>query len=274
MVLLHIHMEQANTSKRKKNKAWGVVSAIFMTLLFCFSIFMLAYRLSGNAIYFGNVRYDWVKSDSMSQKHPAHIDFLKDYDNQLQKYDLTVSERITEETELKVGDIVMYKTNNRNYITHRIYDIKRNTVDTYYGIRGDANLDSDGWFLKSSLEARVIKIVPKGGYVFGYVTGFWGISMMIGIVMVYLIYEIVIEINNKKKEKLQIVENNNQTLPTNNENIVEEEEIKSKVISQNVAIDSPDIVINVDLYKKGLKIVVLPNTNKDKQENAKEEKKN
>ena len=68
---------------------------------------------------------------------------------------------VTEETELKVGDIVSYKANwNENLVSHRIIEINEDEDGTYYILKGDNNSTQDpNKVRKEQIQYKLIAII-------------------------------------------------------------------------------------------------------------------
>lgn len=100
--------------------------AFYLALVSIYSvtIFSLINRFNNETIYLGNTRVDIVLTDSMSERNEKHADFLEGT-TQIQPFDMVVSKKINEDTELNVKDCVLFKNpklNNR-LVVHRIINI-------------------------------------------------------------------------------------------------------------------------------------------------------
>lgn len=105
------------------NKVLDIISTILVILLFFFGATCLIFSFTGNTIYLFGTRYDVCLTDSMSSKNEKYLDFLENYENQIQPFDLVISKKINEKEELNVGDIVLYKNPYIGTDCHRIVDI-------------------------------------------------------------------------------------------------------------------------------------------------------
>ena len=111
----------------KKSKKKLIANIIFYTvaaLLYIFIGYELVCKFTGNNVYlFGN-RFDVVLTGSMSTKNENHLDFLEGT-NQIQPFDLVVSNKITKDTKLEEKDIVLFKNPDLNGQTdmHRIVQV-------------------------------------------------------------------------------------------------------------------------------------------------------
>lgn len=70
--------------------------------------------------------------------------------------DKVIVEKVDSE-KLKKGDIILLQTPLGNYLLHRITRIKGDCFET----TGDGNCFRDGWFPRSCVRARVVKIIRK-----------------------------------------------------------------------------------------------------------------
>lgn len=110
--------------KSKKKLATNILFYSVAIFLYAYIAYELACKFTGNQVYlFGN-RYDVVLTDSMSEKNENHLDFLEGT-SQIQAFDLVGSSKITDDTELKVKDIVLFTNPDLNNKTdmHRIVNI-------------------------------------------------------------------------------------------------------------------------------------------------------
>ena len=87
-----------------------------------------------------------VQSDSMSfVSEDNKYSYGKNYTDQLQIFDLILTYELPAESELKVGDIVVYQQNDL-MIVHRIVAIEepnKNHSERYFVLQGDANKSAD-----------------------------------------------------------------------------------------------------------------------------------
>ena len=208
--------------KRKvdKRKVWDIVSWILVGILFIIAAFGLFLRFRRNQVYFFGKRYDAVLSKSMATVNEV---IREDYEekgwtNQFKKGSLLVSTKITEETELKAGDIVIFINPDSNKITaHRIVSVGYNGNENVYTIRADAAKpgEEDGGraFLKNELQSKVVNSVPFFGYLAGYITSFWGIMAEAGIIVIFVVYELITSKKEEKEKSGQIVSESAQSLP-------------------------------------------------------------
>ena len=70
-----------------------------------------------------------------------------------------------------------------------------------YEIRGDAAKTEDGWFEISDIYSKVDKVIPKAGYVVRYLTSIPGIVMLVGIGLIIVATDFLLDYVDKKKKK-------------------------------------------------------------------------
>ena len=74
-----------------------------------------------------------------------------------------------------------------------------------YEIRGDKSNTSDGThFTKEDIMAKVVKAIPKLGYLIRYLTSMWGIIMFASIGVIIIAFDIGMIILRKKEEKAKL----------------------------------------------------------------------
>ena len=71
-------------------------------------------------------------------------------------------------------------------------------VNERYLIRGDKANTDDGWYQRKQLQAKVVNVVPKVGYVVRFLSTPYGAIMIIGLMFIPIAYWLFFE---KKKEK-------------------------------------------------------------------------
>ena len=116
--------------QRKRSTAWKVWNVIswILILVFLFVVLIeLIFKFTGKDVYlFGN-RFDVVLTDSMSKKNEKYEKFLEGKD-QIQAFDLVMSKKVDEKTELNIYDVVLFNNPEIGTDMHRIVD---------KGIKGD-----------------------------------------------------------------------------------------------------------------------------------------
>ena len=146
----------------------NIVFYVLIALIYGFVAFLIVVKINNGSVYLFNTRYDVVLTDSMSEKNEAHLDFLEGT-TQIQAFDLVKSKKITEDTEVKEKDIVLFKNPNMNNATvmHRIVRViergdklTTNYIDknTYQNI-DCLSFHSDGsWIKLSTYDIKSIQL--------------------------------------------------------------------------------------------------------------------
>lgn len=109
---------------RKKKIILNVIFYVFLAIIYSFTIAALITKFTGGTMYFFNSRVDVVLTDSMSSRNKNHLDFLEGT-TQIQKMDMVISEKITDNTVIEVKDCVLFrnpKLNNQT-VVHRVIDV-------------------------------------------------------------------------------------------------------------------------------------------------------
>ena len=202
-------MEEVKT--KKKHKVINIILDVACVLLFVFSAYCLILKFTNNSIYLFGIRNDVVLTDSMSYKNddPKVQEFLNGHDDQLQIGYLTFSEKVNENTELNIYDIVIFKNRDTGLETiHRIVDIKsgKDYLDKKdrYLIRADtANFTSnDGLYRREEIIAKYKWSVPFVGHIYRFLTSIYGLILAVGLIIIMIVYQFLNDnFVNKKKEQ-------------------------------------------------------------------------
>lgn len=136
------------SDKAKRNKK--IFSAIKTTLFILFMLiviplfaFSLITRIAGDKPIFGKT-FMVVASGSMSVKNKAN-DYLVTYglDDQFDKYDIIILEKVEAASDLKQHDVIAYRNNEGINVIHRIVKITGSGDSRLFTTRGDANNADD-----------------------------------------------------------------------------------------------------------------------------------
>lgn len=116
--------------KKTKRRIVNIVFIVALVIIYGLGIFGVVTKFTNGVVYLGNIRFDVVLTDSMSERNPNHLDFL-DGTTQLQINDMVVGEKINENTELKVKDCVLFKSRELGGVTvvHRIVSISQEGIE-------------------------------------------------------------------------------------------------------------------------------------------------
>ena len=192
----------------KLRKAFNIISWVLIAVLLCFVLWGVILRINHEQVYVFGKRFDCVLSNSMSSTNEViREDYEeKGWNDRYQKGDLVTSIKITDETELSEGDVVLFVNPENNKITcHRIVKINYVANNYTFVIRADTAKpgEEDGGraFLKNELQSKVVGRTAGLGYVFSYLTGFYGMIAEFGIVLILVGYEFVDDYLKKKESK-------------------------------------------------------------------------
>lgn len=139
--------DKSQKSKRKK-KIFSAVKtalfALFMATVIPIFLFSLITRISGGKPIFGKT-FMAVASGSMSRKNKVN-DYLisNDLNDQFQKFDLIILERVSSPDDLNLYDIIAYRNGEGVNIIHRITAISAGDA-VKFTTRGDANNANDDY---------------------------------------------------------------------------------------------------------------------------------
>jgi len=141
-----------NIKTIKKKKVIKIIKNILfygmLIIIVPFLVYSAIVRIKGSDPKIGNTIIMVVGSGSMSFKNEANVSYLSTIDDERQNYqfnkgDIIFVREISQDSELKLYDVVCYydKEKNENII-HRIIEIKDNEKIEYI-TRGDANNGDD-----------------------------------------------------------------------------------------------------------------------------------
>lgn len=201
--------EQQTHVKRKKEITGTIKSVIFFTFIAVITplfVFSIINKLQGNITMIGNRSLMIVASGSMSEIHESDYELKsKGWDNQFAQFDIIVLEKVDNPRNLRVGDVIAFKTEGENVI-HRIREI--DWLGGGFVTRGDAVGKDDGFNPKYEdvLGKYVSKRIPLIGIfvIFfqspaGIVTVF---SLLYCMIMIDTITKKIDKAQNKRVEKL------------------------------------------------------------------------
>lgn len=130
--------------------------------------------------------------------------------------DVIITKEI-KKADIKVGDILSYKSTEDDIIvTHRVIEIKEESGETIYTLKGDKNSVADEEVITySKIHGKYLCSIPFIGILVTYIQTPIGMCMVIGVVLlVYVIFDIVQrmfekdeltkmseKLNEKQKEK-------------------------------------------------------------------------
>lgn len=138
--------EMAKNERTKIHKFFKIISKVVSLLILLFVLFFfglsLYSRFSGNAMPLGNQTFVVIATGSMSEKNEDN-DYLINYDNQFNAYDIIGISRYNSQSEVSIYDVVAFKNKDGTIIVHRIISIEETDEGIGYITRGDSNNLSD-----------------------------------------------------------------------------------------------------------------------------------
>ena len=144
--------KEAKSKKRKIFSRIGkITSHSLVGLLVVFFAFSLVTRLTSTTLPYNNSTLVTIASGSMSEKNPTNT-YLVDnnLDNQFDTYDMIGVTRYKSEEDVKLYDVIAFKSNNNKTVIHRIIKIENIDGKNYYTTRGDSNSSNDNNVLYGS----------------------------------------------------------------------------------------------------------------------------
>lgn len=135
---------EKQTHVKKKRKIFRIIKNIFFYLLLAIVvplfIFALINKFSGNTTMIGNHAIMVVASGSMSKQNEENTYlFSNNLNNQFQKYDIIILQKVNDPSELSLYDVIAYRNDEEINVIHRIIKINSQNYET----RGDANNATD-----------------------------------------------------------------------------------------------------------------------------------
>lgn len=132
------------THVKRRRKIFKIIKNIFFYLLLIIVIplfvFSLINRFSGNVLMINNKAIMVVASGSMSEQNEENeYLFTNNLNNQFQKYDIIILEKVNDSSELSLYDVIAYRNDEEINVIHRIIKINSQNYET----RGDANNATD-----------------------------------------------------------------------------------------------------------------------------------
>lgn len=132
------------THVKRRRRIFKIIKNIFFYLLLLIIIplfvFSLINRFSGNVLMINNKAIMVVASGSMSKQNEENkYLFTNNLNNQFQKYDIIILEKVNDPSELSLYDVIAYRNDEEINVIHRIIKINSQNYET----RGDANNATD-----------------------------------------------------------------------------------------------------------------------------------
>lgn len=141
-------VEEAKIAKSKKKKVLGLIGKIasyfVLGLIFVFFLYSLINRFTSGVSWIGDQSLIVIGSGSMSKKNKANT-YLDEnnLDNQFDTYDVIQIKKYKNVDEVKLYDVVAYKSDENVIIIHRVVQVNQVDGQNVFITRGDANDASD-----------------------------------------------------------------------------------------------------------------------------------
>lgn len=114
---------------KKKRIIGNIVFYVVLAFIYTIAIVTVITKFNGGTMYIFNHRADVVLTDSMSERNPNHADFLEGT-TQIQPFDITVAEKVNNNTELNVKDCALFiNPSVGKLVVHRIVNISQKGVE-------------------------------------------------------------------------------------------------------------------------------------------------
>lgn len=146
------------------------------------------------------VNFYLVVSESMSRVNEVNKERLQGTRaGFLQVNDVIVGTKIFKNTDVKVGDIVTFETDDGITIVHRVVEIYKDGNETYYKTQGDANDAVDPFKLKKDdLKEKFCFSIPQVGLFLAFIKSKYGVLFLLFVVLV-LFASSYFDISEKEK---------------------------------------------------------------------------
>lgn len=185
----------------------------YMANVFMYSIIVILILIGILILlYFIDVKKRENSSEWVAPLYGAYVIVSGSMEPTIKRRDAIVIKRYDEQ-ELKVGDIITYRSEDPYFygimITHRIVDITTENGKTVYITKGDHNNTRDRLAVSSKqIYGKVVMVIPKIGYIQTFLaTSYgWVIAVVIpclGIIIadiIKLVKNIKIETRNKRRK--------------------------------------------------------------------------
>lgn len=176
----------------------------YMANVFMYSIIVILILIGIILLlYFIDVKKRENTTEWVAPLYGAYVIMSGSMEPTIMTGDAIVNKRV--DGELKVGDIVTYKSEDPHFygimITHRIIDVKTEDGQTVYVTKGDDNQTRDRLAVRrNQIYGKVVMVIPKIGYLQMFLATSYGWIVAVVIPCVGVIsYDFVKLIKNIKK---------------------------------------------------------------------------
>ena len=182
-------------------------SSIFMTTVFTFSrIELVTYSLEpyDSNEYYININNNEVQVEVSSHIYAGYYVNYLTYDrNSLSPATFSITKK-SYQFDSSFASIKLYGGKKECFITPELIkeeekqELMLNTSQKYK-IRGDKAKTDDGWYTRDKIQSKVVKVIPKFGYVARFLSSPYGTILILGIAMIPILYWIIFDTKGNKR---------------------------------------------------------------------------
>lgn len=208
--LMDDYIYSCQPSVKIRRKVWKIVKGVcfYAVLILLIPVFILSIwnRINGNVMMLDDRALMVVASGSMSQRHEAN-DYLdeENLNNQFDTYDMIFVERVDENADLALYDVIAFVDDTGKNVIHRIIGIKYENGTMCYETRGDSNNQSDAFSpaLKDIIGRYTDTRIPVVGSFIMFFQSVGGIVTLLSLVYCLLMLDRSnAQVEEREKERL------------------------------------------------------------------------
>ncbi len=189
-----------------KNVLFGAIMALVVPL---FTLSLIS-KINGNVLMIGGNTMMVVASGSMSEKNPKN-EFISEHpelNNQFKTFDIININKVKNESDLQVADVIAYKNDKGVNIIHRITSIVEVDGETHFVTQGDANSDEDSYrcTFKDVIGRYTGKKIPTLGIFIMFFQSYSGIITILSVVYCLIMVDrISNKIENATENRIELL---------------------------------------------------------------------
>lgn len=200
-----------NKKVKRINKTQKIVGYFFCAVIYIFLGFIIDFKVSNDAFFFGNTTYIVIQTGSMETVNSNNV-YIKEHNltNQIEQFAMIGINKVKDK-DIQLYDVIAFKNDNNETIVHRVIKIDIKDDKYCYTFRGDANNGSLSYEVNVTSDKIVGKYNGFQNYGLGLSTTYFKSSAGIialasaGIfLMAYEIAEDLIDRDNNKRYKVVI----------------------------------------------------------------------
>ena len=189
---------------KKRNKKYQIIMNTLFGILYCALLiifgFALGFKIGGEQLFFGNTTLLTIRTGSMETVNNEN-NYIEEHNltNQIEQYSLIGIDKIYSEEDIKLYDILAYKSESGQLIVHRIIAEKVINGERYFTFRGDANELSDYYLVSENSVLYTFNgyINQPLGYFFSYLASY---QSMVALLYAIIALSVIDYYDKKKKE--------------------------------------------------------------------------